>query len=148
MSRVSFLTLGLVVTMGTALAGRAKPAATHVSLADAPVREAPPGSAKIHLLAEGKEAFIGRLVVKPGAKVPEHRDPTEEYIHVLRGGGRMSVDGAVFEVSVGDTVYMPAKARVWFENGEVETEVLQVFSGPQPAQKYDAWRPVAPEALP
>lgn len=142
MRQVSLLIFGLVLTVSAALAGRGTPPATHVALVDAPVREAPPGSARIHLLAEGKEAFIGRLVVEPGARVPEHRDPTEEYIHVLRGGGHMSIDGVELDVGVGDTVFMPAKALVWFQNGDAQTEVVQVFAGPEPARKYDGWKVV------
>ena len=36
-------------------------------------------------------------------------------------------------------LFMPANAEVSFQNGEAEMLALQVFAGPDPAKKYDAW---------
>lgn len=102
-------------------------------------RRAPNGTATITVLARGEEAFLGQLQMEPGAAVPEHRDATEEYIHVLQGRGTMTLDGHRFEVGPGDTVYMPANAKVSFQNGAEPMRAIQVFSGPQPADKYEAW---------
>ena len=68
-----------------------------------------------------------------------HRDATEEYIHVLEGQGRMSIDGVEYEVRAGTTIYMPANALVTFTNGDARLVGLQVFAGPAPAAKYDRW---------
>ena len=100
--------------------------------------------AQIKRLALGKNAFIGELSIQPGAKVPVHRDPTEEYLYVLSGGGTMTLNGTVHTVKEGDVVYMPAGAEVSFVNGKSVTRVLQVFAGPGPASKYDDWTPVTP----
>lgn len=106
----------------------------------APRRQNPPGTAIATRLVQGRNAYVGALVLAPGAKVPEHQDPTEEYLVVVRGGGTLTIDGATHRLAAGDAVLMPAGATVSYENGPDETEVLQVFAGPGPAAKYDAWK--------
>lgn len=118
------------------------PTATVVALEAAPSRRAPSGKARITHLARGLEAYLGRLELEAGAAVPVHRDSTEEFIHVLEGGGRMTIDGVEHEVGAGTTVYMPAGAEVSFVNGDARTVALQVFAGPEPAAKYEAWAPI------
>ncbi len=104
-------------------------------------RRHPPGKPEVHvtILARGEEAFVARLEMPAGGKVPLHRDPTEEYIHVLEGGGTITVDGTPHQISAGDTVYMPANAEVTFAGGDTPLVALQVFAGPEPAAKYGAW---------
>jgi quercetin dioxygenase-like cupin family protein len=116
------------------------PPAGVTPLEAAATRVAPSGTASVQLLARGENAFLGKLTLQPGAAVPLHRDATEEYIHVLRGGGTMTIDGQTHAVHVGDTVYMPARAEVSFTNGDAVSEVLQVFAGPAPAAKYEGWK--------
>ena len=84
----------------------------------------------------------------PGGEVPEHRDPTEEYIHILAGGGVFTIDGQAHTVGPGTTIYMPADARVSFKNGGERLVAIQVFAGPEPASKYEAWTPVTPAPAP
>lgn len=118
--------------------------ATVVPLSAAPHRQKGGGQAHIWALARGDNAFLGKLELAPGGKVPEHRDPTEEYIHVLEGGGRFMIDGQAHEVGPGTTIYMPPGALVSFENGPARLVAIQVFAGPEPASKYDAWELVQP----
>ena len=105
----------------------------------AEVRTAPSGKAGVTILARGENAFVARLRMDAGAAVPVHRDATEEYIHVLEGGGTITIDGTDHAIATGDTVYMPADAEVSFQNGDAELVGLQVFAGPEPASKYGAW---------
>jgi quercetin dioxygenase-like cupin family protein len=114
-------------------------APTVIALSDARSSTAPHGKATITHLALGHNAWLGRMRMAPGAAVPIHRDPTEEYIHVLEGGGMMTIDGREYEIGPGTTIFMPANAEVSFQNGEAEMLALQVFAGPDPAKKYDAW---------
>jgi quercetin dioxygenase-like cupin family protein len=113
--------------------------ASVIALVDAPSATAPHGKATITHLALGHNAYLGRMRMDPGAAVPVHRDATEEYIHVLEGGGIMTIDGRDYEIGPGTTIFMPANAEVSFQNGELEMQALQVFAGPEPAKKYDAW---------
>jgi quercetin dioxygenase-like cupin family protein len=111
-------------------------------LAQAEHRQKGGGAAHIYALARGQNAFLGKLEMAPGGKVPEHRDPTEEYIHILSGGGKFTIDGEAHEVGPGTTIYMPPGALVSFENGPEPLVAIQVFAGPEPAGKYEAWEPV------
>lgn len=129
-------------TPATSAPATPRPAAV-VPLAGAEHRRKGEG-ADVWLLARGDNAFLGKLEMAPGAQVPEHRDPTEEYIHILEGGGVFTIDGQAHEVGAGTTIYMPADARVSFVNGAAKLVAIQVFAGPGPAAKYDAWAPVPP----
>lgn len=102
-------------------------------------RTAPHGKARVWPLAEGSNAWVGRLELEAGAKVPAHRDPTEETIVVLSGGGVLTLDGVQHELGVGSAVLMPAGAEVSFDNGPERLVAIQVFAGPEPAGKYAAW---------
>lgn len=128
-----------LVSAATASAG-----ATVIGLNVAERRQIGGGKASIRLLARGKNAFVGRLEVAAGGRVPEHRDATEEFIHVQQGGGVMWIDDVRHEVAEGATVYMPANAKVRFENGPQQLVAIQVFAGPSPATKYDKWTLVTP----
>ena len=98
--------------------------------------------ADIHVLARGEQAFLGKLEMAPGGEVPEHRDPTEEYIHILAGSGVFTIDGQAHAVGPGTPNSMPPDALVSFKNGETRLVAIQVFAGPGPAAKYDAWTAV------
>jgi quercetin dioxygenase-like cupin family protein len=113
--------------------------ATVVALDDAPSATAPNGKATITHLALGQNAYLGRLRMEAGGAVPVHHDSTEEYIHVLEGAGTMTIDGTAYEIGPGATIYMPANAEVSYQNGDQEMVALQVFAGPEPAAKYEAW---------
>ena len=119
-----------------------RPAAV-TALAQVPHRQKG-GAADIYLLARGDNAFLGKLEMAPGGEVPLHRDPTEEYIHILEGGGTFTIDGEAHAVGAGATIYMPPNAEVSFKNGDARLVAIQVFAGPGPAAKYDAWTPVTP----
>jgi quercetin dioxygenase-like cupin family protein len=108
-------------------------------LASAPKKISPSGKTTVALLAEGHNAFVGKLELAPDAAVPEHQDPTEEYIHVLSGKAQMTMDGKSYTVEPGTTIYMPAFAKVSVQNGDEPLVALQVFAGPAPARKYDSW---------
>jgi len=125
-----------------ARAGAVAPDGFVVERAAAASRVAPSGKAWIKELANGDNAFVGILRMAPGASVPEHADPTEEYIYVMRGSGTLTMNGEEFDVGPDMLIYMPAGATVSFQNGDEEMVVLQVFAGPGPASKYEAWKPV------
>ena len=129
------------VAVPQAAAKSARPAAV-TPLAATEHRQKDGGKGDIRVLARGDNAFLGRLELAPGGKVPEHRDPTEEYIHILEGRGRFTIDGQTHEVGPGTTIFMPAGALVRFENGPDTMVAIQVFAGPEPAAKYDAWQVV------
>ncbi|EDM75600.1 hypothetical protein PPSIR1_00115 [Plesiocystis pacifica SIR-1] len=109
------------------------------ALGDAPQAVAPNGKATVTHLAMGDNAYLGLLRMDGGGAVPVHRDETEEYIHVLEGGGVITIDGQQHEVGGGATIYMPAGAEVSYQNGDAEMVAIQVFAGPGPSAKYSKW---------
>jgi len=115
-----------------------------VHLGQYEVRQVGNGKAQIEILARGQEAFLGRLTVAGGGAVPEHRDPTEEYLLIISGSGLLNLDGETHALKAGSAVYMPAGAKVSFKNGPDPLVAIQVFAGPQSAKKYDAWERVPP----
>ena len=105
-------------------------------------RQVGQGKALIELMKTGKSAFIGRLTLAAHAKVPQHRDPTEEYLLIEQGQGLITIDGQVSKVKQGDLIYMPAHAEVSFTNGAQKLIALQIFAGPKSAAKYNKWQRV------
>ena len=121
------------------------PAVGHYTDGDA--RKTASGAAQVWRIAgapEGaKNAFFGVLELAPGAKVPVHRDSTEEYIYILVGSGAMTINGVTTAVGPGTGVFMPANAEVSFvasKDGPVRA--VQFFAGQGPEAKYNRWMPV------
>ena len=107
------------------------------------VQAAPPSQkATITHLAEGVNAYLGRLWLAAGAQVPLHRDPTEEYLYILEGSGELTMDGQTYQLQPGHAVYMPAGAEVTFKNGDQPLMAVQIFAGSESAKKYEKWGPV------
>ena len=118
---------------------RVNTASTVTSPETATVRQLPNGKARITQLALCKHAFVGQLWLAPGARVPKHKDQSEEYLHILSGHGTIMIDGRRLKLTKGQTVYMPAGAEVSFVNGDEPLITIQVFAGPESAQKYQKW---------
>jgi len=123
----------------------AGPGATIVSIKDNTPIPSPNGKAELLRVAQGANAFVAMLQMKPGAVVPVHRDATEEYILFMGGGGIMTIDGVTTEVSEGHAIYMAPNAEVTFTAGADGALVFQVFAGPEPSAKYDSWGAAAAE---
>ncbi len=117
-----------------------------VSLDSAPVREAPSGKARVRTLStQDAKAFVGMLELDAGAKVPVHRDSSDELIYVIEGGGTILLDGVAHPIGVGDLVTMPGNTEVSFEaHPQGPTRVLQVFAPSDSAAKYEQWAVTAP----
>lgn len=158
-----FLTMCLTVLCeiclaSTASAEKLSPStqATSSSISEAEIidtkkvekRQVAQGKAIIELMKTGKSAFIGRLTLAAHAKVPQHRDPTEEYLLIEQGQGLITIDGKQSKVKKGDLIYMPAHAEVSFTNGGQKLLALQIFAGPKSALKYNKWQPVESKPTP
>ena len=146
--------LGLVMSAWlTGAVAHADPAPPHVAadFRQGDVRVAPSGKATIHRIA-GKEegaqnAFFGLLEIQPGAKVPLHRDATEEYLYMVTGQGNLTIDGVTTAIKAGFGVFMPANAEVTFEaTGSEVIHAVQFFAGQGPEAKYDKWPAAAAKA--
>ena len=140
--------VGLVVGACATASVTAKDAASEakvISADEAPKRWTPDGKAHATMLAKGNNAYLGLLEMEGDGKVPEHRDPTEEFIYFLSGSGTMHIDDQTYEVGTGSAIYMPTDAKVSFEGaGGEKIRVVQVFAGPGPSKKYDKWNKSTP----
>src|SRR5688572_20061190 len=84
-------TLWVVFLLGAATGATAGSSRSHVTpIEAAEVRISPNKTGKVTILSRGKNAFFAKLEMEPGAKIPLHRDATEEYVHVLEGRGKMT----------------------------------------------------------
>jgi quercetin dioxygenase-like cupin family protein len=140
MTLISFAAGILIGTVATAASG-----SKGQVIRNAASKTAPSGKAKaiplIHKGMGAESAYMGLLEMEAGTKVPVHRDPTEEYIYVLAGGGTVTIDGEAHIAYQGDAIFMPANAEVSFVSSEKgETHVLQVFAPGGPESKYDSWK--------
>ena len=118
-----------------------------LSAEQAEVRNSPNGKATLRLYASGPNTFVAQIEMQGLAEIPPHRDPTEEYIVVLQGGGTLLIDGAAHQLGPGSSVFMPAGAEVSFANGPDTLIALQIFAGHESARKYNSW-PVSADGPP
>ena len=115
------------------------------SFDDAPRFLSPTEEIAVVWLAEGKNAYLGELVLAPGTEVPIHTHQSEEYLLFMHGGGVMTVDGQEVEVGPGSVILVPADTEHAFVNGPHETVAIQVFASPEGAQRYRDWSPAQPQ---
>lgn len=132
---------GFTFLLGTWVGAGTPRVGAVVSASTAPKRSAPSGKASVQVLsAPDAQAFVGVLELAAGAKVPVHRDESDEFVYVLEGGGTLTMDGVAHTIGPGDLVTMPGGAEVTFQaSAAAPTRVLQVFAPATSAAKYDAW---------
>lgn len=103
-----------------------------------------PKGAEVKFLASPKthttKSFYAHLKLPAHGKVPEHRDPTEEVIYILKGKGTLWLNDVAHSVGPGSFVLMPAQSKVKFEAGDQPVEAFQVFSPSGPEKKYESWQ--------
>ena len=64
------------------------------------------------------------LMDAEGGGMPAHTNAVEHEQYVLRGRARIGIDGAEYEVSANDTVFIPAGAPHWYTVVEAPFEFL------------------------
>ena len=66
----------------------------------------------------GVPNFVTRLfTIEPGGRIPCHRHDTIEHEQVILDGAMViSLDGREAEVTTGDSIFIPAGVRHWYEN--------------------------------
>jgi quercetin dioxygenase-like cupin family protein len=72
--------------------------------------------------------MIARL--EAASRMPEHRHPQEQIVHILEGRMRLIVDGTPHELSTGDSFYLAGNVPHGVETIEA-TSVLDTFSPPR-----------------
>ncbi|MEO0335490.1 MAG: cupin domain-containing protein [Pseudomonadota bacterium] len=144
-SVVVSLTLAMLLLAGSAIATEARPVSkSYVVKSGKGQKRIHAKGAQVEFLAsprlqKNKNVFLSRLTLPAKGRVPEHRDPTEEYLYVLSGSGTLKLDGKPHTLSAGDTVYMAENALVSFQAGDSVVEVIQIFAPSGPEEKYSSW---------
>jgi quercetin dioxygenase-like cupin family protein len=80
--------------------------------------------------ASGKTMYQMVARLDAGSKMPEHRHPQEQIVHIQSGRMKLIVNGAVHELSAGDSFYLAGNVPHGVETIE-ETRVLDTFSPPR-----------------
>ena len=65
-----------------------------------------------------------------GCRMPEHKHPQEQVVHILSGRMRLIVDGQPHELATGDSFYLAGNVPHGVETIE-DTRVLDTFSPPR-----------------
>jgi quercetin dioxygenase-like cupin family protein len=81
-------------------------------------------------LAHGNTMYQMVAQLETGSKMPEHRHPQEQIVHILEGRMRLIVSGTAHELSPGDSFYLASNVPHGVETLE-ETRVLDTFSPPR-----------------
>ena len=68
--------------------------------------------------------------LKAGTKMPEHKHPQEQIIHILLGRMKVFANGGTHELSAGESYYLASNVPHGVETPE-ETRVLDTFSPPR-----------------
>ena len=83
-------------------------------------------------------AYLGHFEAKPGLSIPEHvHVGASEYLFIMKGEGRMTVEGKEFPVSSGDAIQVPPDTKHSFvSTGSVPLEALQLYTPSGPEQRF------------
>ena len=81
-------------------------------------------------IANGKTMYQMIATLAAGSRMPEHRHPQEQIVHILEGRMRLIVDGVPHELSTGDSFYLASDVPHGVET-ILQTRVLDTFSPPR-----------------
>jgi quercetin dioxygenase-like cupin family protein len=85
---------------------------------------------KRQTVTSGKSMYQMVAHLDAGSKMPEHRHPQEQIVHLLRGRMKLIVDGTAHEMVPGDSFYLASNVPHGVETIE-DTQVLDTFSPPR-----------------
>jgi quercetin dioxygenase-like cupin family protein len=85
---------------------------------------------KRQTLTSGKTMYQMLATLDGGSKMPAHRHPQEQIVHILSGHMKLIVDGTAHELKTGDSFYLPTNVPHGVETIE-ETRVIDTFSPPR-----------------
>ena len=81
-------------------------------------------------IASGRLMYQMIAHLEADSRMPEHRHPQEQIVHILEGRMRLIVDGMPHELSTGDSFYLASNIPHGVETIE-QTRVLDTFSPPR-----------------
>ena|ERR1700730_16771854 len=87
-------------------------------------------SIKRQTVASGKMMYQMTAHLEAGSKMPAHRHPQEQIVHILEGRMKLIIDGTAHELTTGDSFYLASNVPHGVETIE-DTRVLDTFSPPR-----------------
>lgn len=85
---------------------------------------------KRQTVTSGKTMYQMLALLDAGSKMPEHRHPQEQVVHILAGRMKLIVEGTAHELAPGDSFYLASNVPHGVETME-DTRVLDTFSPPR-----------------
>ncbi len=73
---------------------------------------------------EGERMIVGLMRMKAGTGAEPHSHPNEQWIYVMEGTFRATIEGKTIEAKPGSVIYIPANA---VHNGKATPEADVVF---------------------
>lgn len=93
---------------------------------------------KLTPLATGRKMNAQWFVIEPGAVVPEHDHPHEQFGFVHEGTLTFVVDGERFDVTAGTGFQIPGgEPHAAENNGEATVRGIDIFSPPRSFEYWD-----------
>lgn len=80
--------------------------------------------------AHGSTMYQMIAELDAGSRMPEHRHPQEQLVHILSGRMKLIVEGVPHELKTGDAYYLASNIPHGVET-LAETRVLDTFSPPR-----------------
>jgi quercetin dioxygenase-like cupin family protein len=84
--------------------------------------------------------------LKAGSRMPEHKHPQEQVVHIVKGRMKLIVAGVPHELKPGDSFYLAANVPHGVETIE-DTTVLDTFSPPRDDYLALDWQTVGGSVL-
>jgi quercetin dioxygenase-like cupin family protein len=81
-------------------------------------------------MTSGETMYQMVATLAEGSRMPEHRHPQEQIVHILDGKMRLIVEGVPHELSTGDSFYLASNVPHGVET-LMATRVLDTFSPPR-----------------
>jgi quercetin dioxygenase-like cupin family protein len=81
-------------------------------------------------MASGQSMYQMLALLVAGSKMPAHRHPQEQIVHILQGRMNLIVEGNAHELTTGESFYLASNVLHGVETFE-ETRVLDTFSPPR-----------------
>jgi quercetin dioxygenase-like cupin family protein len=85
---------------------------------------------KRRTMTSGKTMYQMVAELEAGSRMPEHRHPQEQVVHILQGRMRLIVEDQPHELATGDSFYLASNIPHGVETIE-DTRVLDTFSPPR-----------------
>ena len=82
-------------------------------------------------IVSGEKLMLSRVVIQPGAVVPVHQHPHEQFGFVISGGGEFTIGEETRTVKEGDYYTIPGGVLHGVVGGPAGGEFMDIFSPPR-----------------